>query len=169
MTTDELLLYHVDGYDYRREHERGFNVGLAFAEDGVPQDGQRAQEIQVVFSNFKTGVFTYDAQRGLYLVSQYDAPHMDGVSETQLAVTNVLVLFADFSVMDGEGRLDVDFSQGGSGYFASGGQIIAINWAKPRDTAPFVFTLENGQPLVLGEGRSYINIVNENTGSVNFS
>jgi len=169
MTSDELLLDNIGGFSYPREHDPGFNLGLLFAEDGRPQGGQSAREVHVIFSNFKTGIFSYDSRTGLYLVSQYDEPHIDGQSEEQLAVTNVLVIFADFSVIDGEGRLNVDFSLGGTGYFISGGEMVPINWTKPWHESPFRFTLEDGQPITLGEGKSYINIVNSNTGSVTFN
>lgn len=168
MTTSELLLEHVDSYPFSRQHEPGFSNGLTFVEDGTPEGGTSAQEISVRFSDFKTGVFEFDADTGQYLVSQYGAPHMDGLADKQLSVTNVLVLFSSFRVMDTDARLIVDLSLGGEGYFFSGGQGIPIRWTKTTHDAPFVYTLENGQPLEFGIGQSYINVVNSNMGSVTF-
>ncbi|MCL2842676.1 MAG: DUF3048 domain-containing protein [Oscillospiraceae bacterium] len=168
MTTDELLLENVERYPFRREHETGFTSGFAFVEDGTPEGGTSAQEVSVRFSDQKTGEFEFDTTTGRYLVSQYGAPHMDGAVEEQLSVTNVLVLFASFRVMDTDARLMVDLNLGGEGYFFSGGQGIPIRWSKGGYDAPFVFTLEDGLPLELGIGQSYINIVNSNMGSVTF-
>jgi len=169
MTTDELLLAHIDSYGYRREHNSGFQTGLAFREDGTPGDGQSAYTVSVRFSNVKTGVFDFDAATGLYRVSQYGEPHIDGVTEEQLTVANVLVLLANFWVIDDVGRLDVDFDRGGEGYFISGGQAVPIRWSKGGHDAPFIYTLADGSPIELGVGRSYVNIVNMNTGEVTFS
>ena len=166
MTTDVLLLRYVDNYEYRREHEPSFDPGFRFTEDAIPQDGDPAYEISVRFSNVKTGVFTFDAATGLYQVSQFGGPHIDGNTDEQIAVTNVLVLFADFRVMDDEGRLDVDLNRGGTGYFATGGRMIPITWTKGGYGAPFRFQHADGRPLELAVGRSYVNIVNSNTGSV---
>ena len=168
MTTDELLLEHVDNFGYRREHEPGFSTRLAFVDDGTPKDGQAAREVSVRFSNVKTGVFTLDQATGLYRVSQFGEPHIDGVTEAQLQVANVLVLWASFRAIDDEGRLGVDLNQGGEGYFISGGQAVPIRWTKGGYTMPFVFSHMDGSPLELTVGQSYVNIVNSNTGEVTF-
>jgi len=168
MTTDELLFEHIDSYGYRREHEPGFHTGLAFLDDGTPEGGVRAHELTVRFSNYKTGVFSFNQATGQYLVSQYGEPMIDGITEEQLSVANVLVLFANFTVLDGEGRLGVDLNLGGEGYFASGGQLVPIVWTKGGHMAPFVFSLANGHPLELSVGTTYVNIVNANTAEVSF-
>jgi len=165
MTTDELLLEHIDGYGFRREHEANFRRGLAFTTDGTPE-GQRAHEVSVRFSNVKTGDFVFNPASGRYYVSQHNEPMIDGITEEQLSVTNVLVLFANFTVLDNEGRLGVDFNLGGEGYYISGGQAVPIIWSKAGYAAPFIFSLQNGYPLELSVGTSYINIVNSNTGEV---
>ncbi|MCL2563524.1 MAG: DUF3048 domain-containing protein [Oscillospiraceae bacterium] len=166
MTTGDLLLENVGRYDYRREHGPGFGTGLRFAEDGTPAGGEAAYEVSVRFSNVKTGVFTFDEDTGLYRVSQFGQPHIDGNTDEQIEVANVLVLFASFRVMDNEGRLDVDLNLGGEGYFISGGRAVPIRWSKGGYDAPFVYTLMDGSPLELTIGRTYVNIVNVNTGEV---
>jgi len=168
MTTDALLLEHIDSYGYRREHRPGFQTGLAFREDGTFADDRAADVVSVRVSNVKTGVFDFDAATDLYAVSQYGEPHVDGVTDEQLKVTNVLVLFADFRVMDNEGRLDVDFRLGGEGYYITGGRAVPIRWSKGGYDAPFLYTLMDGAPLELRVGRTYVNIVNESTGEVTF-
>jgi len=168
MTSSDLLLQFIDNYNFDREQSAGFHAGLIFAENGTPAGGQRADTVHVRFSLHRTGVFEFDSQTGLYRVgSSYDEPLIDGVTEEQIQVTNVLVLFADFTVMDDVGRLAVDFGPGGRGYYINGGQAVPIRWSKGGDTMPFIYTLENGQPLELGIGKSYINIVNT-TGEVQF-
>ena len=169
MTTDALLLEHIDSFNYRRTHESGFFTGLAFHESAIPESGDPADEIEVVFSGQKSTNFRFDATSGRYYVYQHGGAHVDGLTDEHLAVTNVLVLFADFTVIDAEGRLRVDFTRGGDGYFATGGYIIPINWTKDGPDAPFVYSLQNGLPLEMGIGTSWINIVNENTGSVNLA
>ena len=145
----------------RQTHEEGYSLPLTFAQDGTPADGQTANTVRVKFSNNKTGVFTYDAAQGAYLVSQHGAPYVDGNTDEQVAVTNVLVVMTDISVIpkDKEGRLDVDLVGSGSGWFACGGKYVPITWSKASPTAPLTYSTADGQPLTLGVGSSYINII----------
>jgi len=168
LTTDQLLLDNVDAHGYRRVHDPSFSTGLLFRADGTPEGGIDAQEVTVQFSSQKTGVFMFDPVAGAYRVSQHGAPHIDGVTGSQLSMTNVLVLVADFAVIDNEGRMGVDLNLGGTGYFINGGRAVPILWTKGGYAAPFRFTLVNGEPLELGVGPSYINVIDSGSSSVTF-
>ncbi|MBQ3556235.1 MAG: DUF3048 domain-containing protein [Oscillospiraceae bacterium] len=145
----------------RQVHNEGYSLPLTFADDGTPAAGQTANTVKVKFSHNKTGVFTYDAEQNAYLVSQHNAPYVDGNTSQQVAVTNVLVVMTDIHVIpkDKEGRLDVDLVGSGSGWFACGGKYVPITWSKASPTAPLTYSTADGQPLTLGVGSSYINIV----------
>ena len=147
----------------RQTLREGYTNPLRFVEDGTPAGGQSARTISVKFSNYKTGVFTYDPDSGQYLVEEYDQPYVDGNTGEQVAVTNVLVLFTDVSRIAGDtaGRLDVRLTGSGTGFFACGGKYIPITWSKQSHSAPLVYTTADGQSLALGVGPSYINIVDE--------
>ena len=164
MTTDELLA----GHGFRDAHEPGFSTGLAFLDDATP-DGLPATNLTVRFSNYKTGGFVFNQASGRYYVSQHGEPMMDGAADVLLSVRNVLVLFANFRSVDGEGRLGVDFGLGGEGYFISGGYALPIRWEKNGYTAPFLFSHMNGHPLELSVGNTYVNIINTNTGEFTFN
>lgn len=168
-TSDNLILDNIDSFNFRREHNEGFETGLEFMEEVTLPDAVEAAVVSVVFSSHKTGVFAFDEETGLYTVSQHGNPHIDGITGEQLAVRNVLVLFAPFPVIDNEGRLSVNFSQGGTGYYITDGVKVPILWEKPSNTQPFTYRLADGTPLIMNMGRSWVNIVNSNTGSVSVS
>lgn len=157
----------------RQVHKDGYSLPLTFAPDGTPAQGTAANSIDVEFSYYKTGRFTYDPESRTYLVDQHidkhDIPYVDGGSGEQAAVTNVLVLRTDIKPIKGDsaGRLTVRLTGSGSGYFACGGVYIPINWTKESATSPFLFSTADGQPLTLGAGTSYINII-DNSSSVFF-
>lgn len=151
----------------RQTHKEGYSLPLTFAKDGTPAAGAPANRVSVEFSYYKTGKFTYDPENGTYLVEQHidkhDLPYVDGSDGTQVAVTNVLVLKTDVNLIKGDsaGRQTVRLTGSGSGYFACGGAYIPITWSKASATAPLQFAAADGQPLTLGTGTSYINIVDD--------
>ena len=147
----------------RQTLREGYENPLRFTDDGTPSGGESARTLSVKFSNYKTGVFTYDPERGQYLVEEYGEPYVDGNNGEQVAVTNVLVLFTDVSRIPGDtaGRLDVRLTGSGTGFFACGGKYIPITWSKQSHSAPLLFTTADGQALTFGVGPSYINIVDD--------
>lgn len=138
----------------------GVNYGLQFAED-VALNGQAASKIKVTFRGKKTTSFTYDAETGLYKASQYNKDHVDAGANETLAYKNVFVILSEQTMRD-EGKYTrsyYDLIGEGKGYFACNGQMISINWSRKTVTDPFVYTMEDGTPLTLGVGSSYVAVV----------
>ena len=161
---ENIQAYLAEGH-FPAEHGAGYQYPQAFAEDGTPAGGDAAEHVEVQFSNYKTGIFRYDAGPGRYLASQYGEAHIDGDTKDQVSAVNLLVLKAKMVVLDGEGRLSVKLTEG-EGTFFCGGKSVPIRWSKADRNSPFVYTLEDGSPLVLGQGNSYICIINRQSGKV---
>ena len=147
----------LEGDGFTLEHP-GYDCGLTFREDGTPEGGSPASVVTVPFSDYKTGVFRYDSQQGVYLVEEYGQAYVDGNDGAQVAVTNVLVLQTACRVLDSAGRLSVDLTQG-EGWYACGGSIIPILWSKGDRNSPLRYTDLQGNPLELGAGKSYVSII----------
>lgn len=162
-TSGEAIQKGLASLDIRKTHEEGYTYPLQFAEDGAPQNGTPAQEISVQFSNYKTGVFTYDASQKAYLVSQYGKPYVDGENNQQVAVKNVLVLYTSISHIPGDnaGRLKITLTGSGSGLYACDGKAEEIVWTKDSADSPFEYTYKDGTAVTFRKGNSYINIVNK--------
>ena len=86
---------------------------------------------------------------------------MDGNDSTQLSVTNILVLRTRVSMIpgDGYGRRDIVTLGSGSGYFICGGKYIEIEWSREDNSSQYIYTLEDGSELVLGQGQTYICLI----------
>lgn len=160
VTSGETITQLLPTYNVRMEHEDDFLYEMQFAEDGTPADGERAEKITVPFSSYKTGVFEYDPETGKYLVSEYGSAYIDGNSGTQVAVTNVLVLKTACALIRGDdaGRITVDLTQG-DGWYACGGKMIPIQWNKDGVYGQLTYYTQSGEPLTLGTGTSYVNII----------
>lgn len=161
VTSAEKIRQYLSTGVFRTEHKDSYQYTQQFAEDGTPAGGAAAEQITLRFSAYKTGTFDYDAENGVYSVSQYGKPHTDGVNGQQVTAVNVLVLETAISPIPGdtEGRLNVTMTGTGKGTFFCGGKAVEIKWSKPERSSPFTYTLTDGTPLVLGQGVSYVCII----------
>lgn len=158
-SSDNLQSYLAETTKIRTTHEESFSSPYTFTADGTPADGQSAGQVDVSFSGYKQTHFTYDASTGKYNVAFFEnEPYMDANTNTQVAVTNVIVVVTEQSTKEDGQRQEYDLSSG-TGYFACGGKYIAINWAKGGETDPLIFTNTDGTQLDLGVGSTYICVV----------
>lgn len=148
MLEKEGVAAHADGYRYQ----------MPFADNGTPAGGKSAVTVTVPFTGSKSDVFRYDGDSGLYLAEEFGGPYIDGNDNTQVAVTNLIVVQAECTVMDSYGRIKVDLTSG-RGWFACGGKMIPITWEKGSPDQQFRYNMENGSPLTLGRGKSYVCII----------
>lgn len=170
LTSGEKIQEYLDTGTLRTEHREGYVYPQAFIPDGTPAGGSPAEHVEVRFSAYKTGTFDYNAESGKYLAGQYGKEYVDGGTGEQVAVTNLLVLETGISVISGdtEGRLNVRLTGEGTGTFFCGGKSVPIFWSKAERNSPFVYTLEDGKLLALGQGNSYVCIISPKTSKVTF-
>ena len=144
----------------RKTHADGYVCPLNFTDEAA-LDGGTAETVTIRYSNYKTGVFRYDAGSRNYLVEEYGAPYVDANNGEQVEVRNVLIVQTDVNPIKGDsaGRLTVRLTGTGSGFFACGGKYVPITWSKAAEDQPMYFFDAAGNPLSLEAGRSYINIV----------
>lgn len=168
ITSGEKIQGYLDLEKFPTSHADGWSSLQAFAEDGTPAGGETAEHVQVRFSSYKTGTFDYDAASGRYLVGQYGKEHVDGSTGDQVSAVNVLVLKTGMAVLDDVGRLRVNTTGEGEGLFFCGGKTVPIRWSRKDRNSPFAYTLEDGRSLALGQGNSYVCILNQKSGTVEY-
>ena len=158
-TKGSLAAEELPKYNFRMVHDEGYDLGLVFAEDGTPSNGESAVDIHVQFSG-KSSTLIYNDEGKVYHLRQFGNDFIDANDNSFPAFTNILVLKMAVSGIpgDGAGRRDVVTTGNGSGYYANGGKYIEINWSRADMASPFVYTHLDGSVLELGIGRSYIAI-----------
>ena len=167
-TTGEKLYDCAEKLGYPLTVDKDYNNGLKFTEDAVPENGESAQSIEVDYSGYKSTKFTYHEDTGLYTAFQHGNDYYDGDTGDKVTFKNVIVISADTKVIDSYGRLDVNLTGTGTGYFANGGKYIEISWSRADLESPFEYTLADGSPLEIGVGTSYIGVIATNGGNVIF-
>ncbi len=141
-----------------------YDAGLHFVRDAVPADGETAESIKIDFTLYKSTELAYDADSGSYTMRQYDQDYIDGNTGEKVEFSNVLALSVKVAVLDGEGRISVDTTAGGDGWYACGGKWVPITWARDAGDT-FRYYNADGSELSLQVGTSYIALV-PTTGTV---
>lgn len=153
----------VDAVDeeayYRSRHTEEYDstYGLSFSRNAVKQCDTTAQSIEVTYDGGKTTNFEYDSLNKTYTMYEFENEYMDG-TDTSVSFANVLTLFANTEAENYSIRLSIDLS-GGDGYFFTKGRCVAIKWYKDGVKDCFHFTLEDGTPLTLSVGKTFINVL----------
>jgi len=162
-TGGEALVRTMEERGIVLERQEPLELGLIFGENAAPE-GESANTVKLTFGRGnpkKVTTMTYREELGQYEAAQYGKPWVDAATGNALTFENVLVLFAPISLQDNGQLLDIDLVGEGTGRFACGGRTVPIRWSRSGDSAPFAYTLEDGTPLTLGIGKSYIAVVPE--------
>ena len=155
-TTGENALKALESKGYNKVNEDGLDFGLLFAETPAIQ-GEAANTVTVTFKGGKTSIFVYNAETGLYAASQYGQDHIDGSTKEALTYRNVINLYTEQTTpKPGSSSPYYELVGSGTGHMAVDGKIVPILWSHPSYEEPFSYTLEDGTPLELGVGRTYI-------------
>lgn len=137
-------------------------VPYVFAESGktVSLDGGFATSVSVAYSEDLRVSFTYDGESGTYLRGQYGAPQLDGANGEQACFDNLFLLYTSSVTYDREDGRDLDLvlSDGGTGYYCTGGQRTQISWTMAED-GTLSFVDADGEALEVNRGTSYIGMV----------
>lgn len=155
----EESLKHAENKGLRVTREENADYGLIFAQDGTPLSGEDANTIQINLKHGKTTkqtVMQYDADRGNYQFIQYKKPVYDDAEKQDVCFENVIVMLC--RVYNDDVYHVADLEGSGEGYFACGGKIIPILWSHEDMNEPILFTHEDGTPLELGVGNTYVAI-----------
>ena len=142
---DKLDLKNCPGFNFYSEDELN---ALSFG--GV-------EELSLNY-RFKSVSYRWDESEGAYQRYSKGNLHMDGALDKAVIADNVVVLYIANSVMDNEGRLDMDIDSG-EGELLQNGTVTAINWDLEKGNG-FVFrSAEDGSDIKLIPGRTIIQII----------
>ena len=161
VTNGEKIAYGIAKKKYRTETYDGFTSSYNFYSAPTALEGKGASYIKIPNSSSYVAELNYNSQLGLYLKDQFGKAHIDATTNTQLGFTNVIVLYTHQEKVDSYGRISVDITGNGKGYYLYGGRYVPITWSRSdRDGGISLFN-EDGTPLYINCGKSYISIASE--------
>ncbi len=159
-TSMEKLKAYADSVNYRTSTER--EPVFEYNEERIETlSGESAVEVELKYSSNYSCGFKYDEESGMYLRFRKGKPQMERVSEEQLKAENIIVQITKAYMIDGDakGRMEVKTVGQGKGYYITHGKKINIKWSKASRSKPTIYTLEDGTPLKLNPGQTWIQIM----------
>ena len=158
MTTGEKLAKAAEKHGFKTTME-DVDYGFHFTDEAMTA-GETADQVTIWFyNNGKKTVMNYDESTGLYAMYQHGADSVDGNDKSPIAFRNVVVLEADTHIKDKKGHLETQTTGTGEGYYARDGKIIPIKWSRENNSAKYVYTDLEGNPISFGIGKTYVAIV----------
>ena len=149
----------ADRKKYRIEPE--FDVPL-YAKTAAPPSEDQTSSVRLVYRQGSSGYasgYLYDDEVKAYSRQVNGAAHVDELDKTPLMVTNVIIQTVRTKTVDNEGRLIMDDVGSGHGWYMSMGARIPIQWEKADRRAQTIYKTEEGTPLQLNPGVTWIQVV----------
>lgn len=109
-------------------------------------------------------VYTYDPETNTYLRFHGTTPHLDGNTNEQIHVANILVqnIPQETYYPSGKGRLKLDITGEGKGYVVRNGEVISATWKKPDRKNRLRFYDAGGNEIILTRGNTWVEVVSGN-------
>ena len=156
----ELIEQHLD----LAAPPKMFDYAAALAESTAVLEGVALTSVETSFSGFSSPSWEWDATQEKFLRFQTNGAADSASSGNQLAATNVVVLFVNIEVIE-----DIPTTRlvsQGTGYVATGGSIIEITWIKASPEAPIALTTQAGNPVLLGIGNTWVELLPSDSSDV---
>ncbi len=165
MTTGDGLVSAIKYWKTRTSLKEGYVSPIKFveysSENILPEDSGTASHIRIPYSAAQIADFVYDDNSKKYMRYQFNGvEHIDGTTGEQLGFTNLIIMFCPTQSVAGDtsGRIAVTTTGSGDGYYVYGGKYIPIKWSRQTRDTPTVFTNEDGTPLELNRGNTFISV-----------
>lgn len=151
------IVEYVEAQGVRTTQPADKEYYLNFVDDATPADGEAADEITIWYGKkTKNTVMKYNRSTGKYEYNQYGKVMTDQITGEVESFNNVLILEA--AVYENYIYTAVNFHLGGTGWYACGGKLIPIVWECTGDE-PIRCLTEDGQPLNINVGNTYLSII----------
>ncbi len=141
-----------------------FDYAASLAESTAVLEGTPLASVNTRFSGFSSPSWEWDGTQNKFVRFQTNGAADSASSGNQLAATNVIALFVGIDVIE-----DIPTTRlvsQGTGYVATGGSIIEITWIKASPESPIVLSTQSGNPVLLGIGNTWIELLPNDSSDV---
>ena len=167
-TYDSSWHNHYTGLDKAKElaEKKGYRLTTEkhpftyFPQEQEPT-GEDATTLSLAYSSSYKVSFIYNEETGVYDRMINGKPHKSQTGDGLTAENIIVYTVTNVPLNDGinAARQDLLNTGSGEGYYLYGGKAQKITWEKATHDGATVYQLENGDPLVLNPGNTYIELV----------
>lgn len=145
--------------DYPEDYEGRLNFKT---EEITLENGVDANKVTMPFY-YANPWFEYNEEEGLYYRYQYNSAHVDEENGEQLKFKNLIVQYTTYDLISDEGHKDFALTGSGKGLLITNGKAENITWKRATENDRTMYYYEDGSPVYLNCGKSYISIVPSDT------
>ena len=159
-TSMEKLKKHAEKKKFHDTAEVKFPFTYNDSGSDIVPTGDNAAAVTLKYPSM-TSKYEYDSASGVYKRFRYGKEHMERVSGKQMTAKNIIIEYVPNYDIKGDyaGRQDMDTTGSGSGYYITCGKAVKLKWSKESRSSQTKYTYENGDPLVLNRGQTWIQIM----------
>lgn len=161
-TTGEKLAESLKANSWKLTQDKT-KVWQSFSDTAPALTGGTAAKATVAFSGTATSYFTYNAESGKYIKTSRQSQNKNLTDNADYAFKNVFILKTTMSHYSDNYHRKVDLNSG-SGYYLVNGNYEKIKWSKGAASNNFTFTKEDGSPLTVAAGNSWVCIAKTDAG-----
>lgn len=156
-TSGEKLAAALEGKPNSIPTREDGTFGMQFGTN-INLNGDKAEDITITFKGTRKTGFIYDSATKLYKRIQHGKDSIDGNTDSAVYFKNVIAIYTKQwrCSCSNSGHQFYDTIGSGDGYAAINGQIVPIKWSRENVSSPYTYTLEDGSPLVLEVGTTYV-------------
>lgn len=167
-TSEKGLKAATEKKGYRTEYADTYEGHYQFAKEGKEVTLKKGTDALVVSPGYFVNKpwFVYDEATGLYNRFEFNKEHIDGGTEGQLQVKNIIVQYCNWDYMDQNGYLDISTvpltnSGVGEGKYITNGKMIDITWTKEDADSPAKYFDAEGKEITLNVGKTWVCIARD--------
>jgi len=129
---------------------------LKFADSKTVIQGDPAGKVHLTYLLGYTVEYVYDAEAGVYKRYMAGQPHVDKETGEQITAANVLIVQTSHSVIDNEGRRNVNVTGPGTGWLVQQGKVREVKWEQVDGVIrPYI----DGSVVPLLPGKTWVQFI----------
>ena len=159
-TSMESLLKITEDKGYRTKTDKGLLLNYSAESIKFDETAQEANKVTIKYSNYITNYYEYDAESKLYTRYVNNSENKDYANGETIKVKNIIAYAVENYTIAGDrkNRQFLNNIGSGEGIYISEGKAVKINWKKDGRSDKTIYTLENGEELVVNDGNTFIQI-----------